>query len=248
MAAATEIQVQPIEKGAADVAILGTSPLICNRMAEKARRELLLPHGRKTDADKRSTLKHDPLEEFRASPYTIRNPEVPALLAMLSSAFKGAMATAALDMPGAKKAQIGRLVYVEREYVPIFGEPQLLLSVVRSADMNRTPDIRSRAILPEWACVLSISFVKSLLTLQTLVNLINAGGTTAGIGDWRPEKGKGNYGQFRVVNTDDPAFLRILEQGRAVQEQAMADPEAYDDETTELLGWFGQEVKRRGRS
>jgi hypothetical protein len=26
------------------------------------------------------------------------------------------------------------------------------MTPVRSADMNRTPDVRTRAILPEWAC------------------------------------------------------------------------------------------------
>src|SRR3990172_776783 len=120
------------------VSILGTSPYIANRMAEKARHELLNPRGRMNAAEKQTNLKHDPVAEFRASPYTLMDEAAPTLLAGMSSAFKGAMSTAALDLPGTKKAQIGRLVYVEGDYTPIYGVPRLFMSVTRSADMNRT--------------------------------------------------------------------------------------------------------------
>ena len=66
----TEINVTKVNKGIVTCHILGTSPIILNRMSEKVRHELLLPKGRKTAADKAGTLKHDPLSEFRSSPYT----------------------------------------------------------------------------------------------------------------------------------------------------------------------------------
>jgi len=64
------IEVVKIDYRTIDVCILGKSPIILNRMSEKAKRELLMPKGRKSAADKASTLKHNPLEEYRNSPYT----------------------------------------------------------------------------------------------------------------------------------------------------------------------------------
>lgn len=241
------IIVEPIRTQTIKLAVIGESPLILNRMSQKARQELLLPKGRKTAAEKQANLKHNPLEEFRASPYILK--EGPVALAVMSSAFKGAMATAALDLPGTKKSQIGRLVYVESEYVGIYGIPKLFMSVTRTADVNRTPDIRTRAIVPEWAAVVTVTFVVPLLNETAIVNLMNAGGKTAGIGDWRPEKGKGAYGQYRVTTPDDPEFVRILnEGGREAQEAAMEDPECYDSETETMLEWFIEEVGRRGKA
>lgn len=242
-----EIVVSEVKKSTVILNVVGTTPLICNRLSEKARRELLLPAPKKNAAAKQSALKHDPIAEFRASPYMLPDEDAPTLLAVMSSAFKGAMSTAALDLPGTNKTQVGRLVYVEGDYVPVYGIPQLLLSVVRCADPNRTPDIRSRAIIPKWACQIEISFVTPLLKVQSVVNLLAAGGVTAGIGDWRPEKGKGNYGQFRIANDDDPELLEILETGgRKAQMEAMAKPVPYDAETEALLEWFVDEYRERG--
>lgn len=239
------VNVLRVEQGHVRLNVLGTSPLICNRMSEKARRELLLPAGRKTNAERQSNLKHDPIAEFRASPYIL--PDGPTLIGLMSSAFKGAMGTAALDLPGATKSKIGRLVYVEGDYAGIFGLPKLFMSITRSADMNHTPDVRTRAIIPEWACKLEISFVEPIIKTPAVLNLLAAAGITAGVGDWRPEKGKGAYGRFEIVPDEHPDFVRITTgYGRAVQEQAMLNPESYDSETDELLSWYMGESKAKG--
>lgn len=227
--------------------IIGQSPLILNRMSRKAWGELLAPRGRKTSADKQATLKHDPLTEFRDSANVFSSEEAPVLLAIMSSAFKGAMGTAALDLPGSvKKTQIGRLVYVENDLCPIYGIPKVFMAITRSADMAHTPDVRTRAIVPRWAARVEVTFVSPNLTQQAIANLLVAAGTTCGVGDWRPEKGKGAYGRFTVVNADDPEYIEITQQGRAAQIAAMDKPEAYDAETAEMLGWWNDEVLRRG--
>lgn len=242
-----EVAVGKVQKEAVRVAVVGTSPLICNRMSEKARRELLLPAGRKNAAEKAARAKHVPVEEYQASPYRIDEEAAPTLLALVASSFKGAMRTAALDLPGTSKAQIGRLVYVEGELVPVYGEPFLFMSVTRSADINKTPDVRTRAILPKWAVALEISFVTPIVKPEAVLNLLVAAGITSGVGDWRPEKGKGDYGQFRVTTEDDPEFQEITAAGgREVQKKAMDEPKCYDAETQELLSWYDVEAKRRG--
>lgn len=228
--------------------ILGVTPMICNRMSQKAKQTLLLPPpGRKTAAEKASNLKHDPMQEFRDSPYTLREDDAPTYIAQLATAFKKSIMGAALDQPGARKTEIGRRSYVNSSYIPIFGIPEIFMAVTRSADMNKTPDVRTRAILPRWACMLSVTYTVPLVREPDITNLLVTAGQTQGIGDWRVEKGSGNYGQFEVVSQDDPTFLEIVENGgRAAQLAAMEHPATHDNETDELLAWFETEVNRRG--
>lgn len=241
-----EISIIEVQQGRFEVCILGRTPLILNRMSEKAQRELLLPR-KKTAADKAANLKHNPPEEFRASAYKTLGDKEPTRLLLMSTAFKGALRSVATDMPGSSKAAIGRLTYVESDYIPVFGVPKLFMSVTRSADMNKTPDVRTRAIVPEWACRLSVTYVKPLLREKDVVNLLAAAGIMRGVGDWRPEKGAGNYGQFELVAENDKRFVSIMKSGgRVAQDRALADPETYDAESAELLAWFHQEVERRG--
>lgn len=243
----TEIKIIEVEKCKMQFCILGTSPLIMNRMSQKVWFELLAPKGKKTAADKASSLKHDPIEEFRNSPYVIDDPKADTLLGIMPSAFKRAIGTAALDMPGAKKAQILRLIFIEGEITPIYGIPKVFMAITRSADMNRTPDVRTRAIIPEWACALTVEFTKPILREQSIANLLAAAGFQSGVGDWRQEKGSGSYGAFKLVSADDKDFVRITKtMGRKEQQKAMDKPEAYNSETEEMLSWFGAEIKRRG--
>lgn len=246
---AGEITIMEVQRGVLDVCILGTSPLIMHCMSEKAWQELIAPAGRKTTADKQSTLKHNPLQEFRASPYYIEEDDSPTLLALLPSMFKRAMGTAALDMPGANKAQIGRLVYVRGEKLCVWGLPHVFMSIVRNSDINHTPDVRTRAILPEWACRLTLQYTTPILRQQSIVNLLAAAGFQSGVGDWRQEKGSGSYGSFRLVSPDDADFKRIIKtMGREAQGRAIDDPVSYDATTGKMLAWFDVEIKRRGFS
>ena len=68
------------------------------------------------------------------------------------------------------------------------------------------------------------------------------------VGDFRTQKGKGNFGSFEMVHDDETEarWQRIVaEGGRAVQEQGMAEPECYDAEAAKLLAWFDTEAERR---
>lgn len=243
----TEIEILKVNTGRIEVCLLGDTPIILNRLSEKVMRELLMPKGRKTAADKAANLKHDPMQEFAASPYTNRDPDGATLIEHLASAFKKALMTAAVDIPGAAKAQVGRLTWVEGDRVPIYGVPEILMSPVRSADMNHTPDIRTRAIIRRWACRFRIAFVMPLLKQQDIANLLASAGLTQGVGDWRPQKGAGSYGQFSLVNDDDPRFVEIIKKGgRKAQVAAMKDPQPFDQETEELLAWFTKEREVRG--
>ena len=240
-----EIIVQHVDEKSLEVYLIGKTPLIINRMAEKARQELLLPKGRKTAAEKQGRLKHHPYDEFRSSIHSIKDENAPTYLAMPASAPKRALANAAVDLPGTKKAQVGRLTVVEGVYVGVYGLPKLFMSVVRNSDMNKTPDIRTRCIVPEWVMFAKVNYVSPIINPTTILNLFSAAGLYIGIGDWRPEKGAGNFGQFAVAK-NMAEVESIMQQGRKQQIEAMEAAIPYDDESAELLAWFDEEVLKRG--
>lgn len=242
-----EISIQEITTSKVDFCVLYKTPIVLHRMTEKARQELLFPKGRKTSAEKAQSLKHDPYAEFRAAPYRLQDDDAPTLLAHLATAFKRAIAGAALDIPGATKAQIDRLLWVEGERVPLYGIPKILASVVRMPDQNHTPDIRIRAIIPEWAAFVTVVHATPMLKQTVIANLFGAAGLIQGVGDWRPGKGSGTYGQFELVSDDNEDFKRVVATGsRQAQIEAMDRAEPYDEETEELLTWFVSEADKRG--
>lgn len=245
----TEVSVIQFTQQRARFKLVGVSPIILYRMSQKAKRELLMPKGRSNTATRAQSLKHDPIAEFVEAPYRLP-PDSQALLCHLATAFKSAIRNCAVDMPGASKAQIGRMLYVEGEHVPIFGVPKLHMSIVRCAGIAKTPDVRTRCILPTWACELSIVFMRPTLTLDNVAHLVAGAGLMQGVGDWRPEKGSGTYGQFRLVDEGDAVDLKAWETlvttgGYDAQMRAMEWHEPYDDEARELLEWFGGEATRR---
>jgi hypothetical protein len=229
--------------GGTDLYIKGKTPFICNAASAKAKHELLLPH-KKTATERASQLKHIPLEEYQNSVYRHVGNQQATRIFFPAGGFKKAMMSAALELPGTSKASIARLLWIEDLNVDLYGVPQLFMSMTRSADMNRTPDIRTRAILPEWAARLRISFIQPKLNSQMVANLLWAAGLMIGCGDWRQEKGSGNYGQFAICTPED--FATIAKGGRReAQDQALANPELYDAETERLYHWYEQEIERR---
>lgn len=240
------IEIPEVSTGLVEFCLLGTSPYQSNIMSEKAKQELLNPGGKKTATEKAANLKHNPLREFRqsvamdwaADNYAITIP---------AAAFKRAIANAALDAPGATKAQIGRLVWVLGDRVPLFGVPELSMMIVRMNDMTKTPDVRTRAMFKQWATVIRVQYIIGAIRPQGLANLLTLAGLTQGVGDGRPEKGKLSYGQFRIVPADDPEFLAIVRSaGREPQLRSLQTPTFYDDEARKLYEWFCASAHKRG--
>jgi len=226
--------------------IVGISPLVPHAVSAKSKGTLLFPRPKKNAAERASTMKHEPYEEFLDAAYRFNDSEnKPTRLYMPAGAFHGAMASVAIDMAGAKKSQIGRLTTVPGGKIPIFGIPQFWMTVVISSDKARTPDIRTLPILPQWACKITVQFVGSLIKQDSIANLLAAAGVIIGVGDGRPQKGKLSMGQFRICSDNDQEFVQIIKQSQAAQDKALADPVMFDDETAKLYEWFKHEKTQR---
>lgn len=246
--AETGLHIEPLKQGRVTLKLIGTTPFYFNAMSAKAKRTLLVGGGKKTAAEKRE-LKHDPEAEYRDSIYRMK--DGPTLLGFPAPGVKGAMATAALETAGVTKSSVNRLIFLPEQRIKIWGRPYLRMDVVRSADMNKTPDIRTRAYLPRWCAEVDIAFVTPTLSLHSVVSLLANAGAIVGIGDFRQEKGKGSHGTFAVTGDDAgewaDIWADITQEGRAVQEAAMDKPEAEpgDDDTAELLEFLAGERTRR---
>lgn len=241
------LEIRPLKGGALTVKIIGSSPMYMNQMSAKARRDMLIGGAKKTAAE-RKTIKHNPEVEFANSIYMVD--EGTTAVGFPASAIKAAMATAALVTDGVKKTDIQRLVYLPQMEVPIFGIPTLKMDVVRSADMARTPDIRTRAYFRQWASEVEVRFVQPNLSGVSIINLLSNAGLVCGIGDFRQEKGKGGFGTFRVVLEGDEvgtaAWNKIAEAGgRDAQLRAINEPQASDQATAELWGELIAERAKR---
>lgn len=228
--------------------IVGRTPLIINKLSNKAKHELLLPRGRKTTAEKALSLKHDPVQEFLDSVYVDRDPDSPTLLVMPATTIKKAMGLAAMRSDsGAKltKAKFLQLSWAEGVNFSVYGIPKLFMAIARTADV---PDVRTRAIVEEWCAEVTMTFLKPELHAKAMLQLAQNAGLLSGIGDWRPEKGSGTYGQFSVAMADDPRVQYLRANcGRDAQVEAMAAAEEFDEDTAELMAWFDTEVNDRGK-
>jgi hypothetical protein len=241
-----ELDVPVIERGRLTVCVIGRQPLIINRMSQKAWHELLLPQ-KKTAATRAANLKHNPLQEFRDSAYTLPDGS-PTLLGMPATAFKAAMRSAALRIEGATKQEVGEMLYVEGDahgFVPIWGQPQVFSTITRNSDPGHTPDVRTRCLVWPWATRLQIIFTRPYLNEKSVLNLLAMAGMTQGVGDGRANKGWANYGEF-APGGDDVVEELIAQWARTQQVDTMANPIAFDSETSGLLEWFDTELDRRG--
>ena len=239
------LTIEPLKKGRLTLRIIGTTPLYFNSMSAKSQRQLLVPE-KKTKADKAATFKHEPLEEFRNSIYPIASDAT--FLGMLGSAVKGSMVTAAMVTGGINGTDVKRMVIVPNELISVWGVPFLKMDIVRSADMAKTPDVRTRAFLPRWCVQVDIEFLKPMFNPQAIVTLLANAGVVAGLGDFRQEKGKGNFGSFEIVTTPEQEleFDRLVrEEGRSVQEAAMKEGKPYDQISRDLFAYSAARMEKR---
>jgi hypothetical protein len=226
--------------------LLGTSPLIMNRFQEKEKRRILLPPRAQNRAARATSLKHNPREEFRNSIYRCRDENAPTLVHLPDNALKKAMAQAAIDTPGATKAAIGRLVTITSPTVHVYGIPHLHMAMVRQADFKKTPDVRTRAYFPQWACKVEVRYIRDLIHMDDILHLLQNAGLIVGVGDGRQEKGSFSFGCWQIVAHDDPQFLEIVKTGgRTAQIAAMEEPRFADDDSAELLAWYDVEIRKR---
>lgn len=189
------IVIDQIDATTVEVPIIGTTPLICHRFSEKAKREMLdNMQGRKSPRQSK-----DPHAEYDAAFYRLSD----GRFGFPATAFKDATVGGArfygssVTMTALRQSMFfrGQLGQDGQQLVPIEGEPIMREDVVRVG--RGGTDLRYRPQFTEWSTVLTITFVRSMLTLNSVLSLVGAGGMGVGVGEWRPER-SGDFGTFGV--------------------------------------------------
>lgn len=188
------------------VPIIGTAPLIVHNFSEKSKRQMLeAQQGKKKVKEVR-----DPQAEYEASFYRIWKDETgEEAYGFPVTAFKAATTGAArfygkdVTMTSLRQFLFMRGVMTKADpqmLVEIIGEPELREDVVRLGGPSRSADLRYRPMFPTWSCTLTVTYVTSSISRDSVLSLIDAGGMGIGVGEWRPEK-RGEFGTYMIDTT-----------------------------------------------
>lgn len=214
------IIIKPIEIRNATIRIHGTAPLIMHKWSEKAKKMILDKQTKETKV-KGHDLKV-PVADFISSAYWITEEPTGSSDEECEKAFTAAVAAGArwgFHVTAIKQATIMSAsrndidiktttlrgcFFIEGEGPDMLAEvkgcvPHMREDMVRVGGISKTADIRHRAQFDNWYMDLKVSYnANGPITLEQIVNLINLGGFTCGIGEWRPEK-DGSFGTYQVV-------------------------------------------------
>ena len=88
------------------------------------------------------------------------------------------------------------------ELVEIKGTPRMREDMVQVGGMSKVADIRYRGEFPEWRATLNIRYNAGAISPEQILNMLNIGGFSNGIGEWRPSR-DGSFGTFHVATADE---------------------------------------------
>jgi hypothetical protein len=205
-------------KWAATAVEIGGASLIQNAFAQKAIEEMLRKHmGINTQREKKN-----PRQVIENA--IVRN--VDGVVCMPPTAFKKAMLSASSLIKSFDRSR-GKLrvsLCVVGNSVPITFERMVpRMDMVRTAGINRTPDIRFRPNFINWKARLVLKYSDSLFQVQSIVDLLGRAGSV-GVGEWRPEK-DGTHGTFEVLRALDAKEMAAAEAACRVELRRPEIPE-----------------------
>ena len=201
-----EITLKPIKIKEVEITIKGVSPLIVNNFNEKCQQQIL-DTQLKVAKEKKP---RNPVEDFmRACYWLTPMPEeftqesfekalkegakfgFPAKgikASIVSGAYRNKMTPDKVSLQGA--------FLIPEEMIEIkYGELEMRQDYVRIA--HNGTDVRFRPEFKDWSMTFKMKYNENAYSLEQLLNFINLGGFSCGLGEQRVEKG-GNNGSYEV--------------------------------------------------
>jgi hypothetical protein len=197
MTTSSTISLRRVQREVAEIPIKGTAPLIVHRWSEKARSMMLdAQQGRKNPKQPK-----DPVADYESSMYRFTDDGHGfPVMAFKSATVKGGGRIFGKSVKMTELRQV--FVFLAdgigtdgTQLIRIEGTPSMREDMVRVG--MGTADIRYRAEYRDWSALIRVEFVPSVIDLESVVALVDAGGTN-GVGEWRPEK-NGSYGTYEVI-------------------------------------------------
>ena len=174
--------------------VTGLTPLIQNKMKESILKDM---EDVRTGKAKKSTRKAvDPKKEYLKSSYI----QDDGSFGFPASAFKQCAVRAGKGL-GLAMTDTRTLFFVlpnapDGECVSIKSNKPILRK--DPVNVKTGKDLRFRPEFRNWKAELLVKFDADRITIEQIANLLNHGGQTVGVGEWRPEK-HGTFGTFQVA-------------------------------------------------
>lgn len=211
------IEIQTLEIEEIELDLVGLTPLITHNWSEKAKKEMLDKQMGVTKTKKREPK--NPIQDFADSLYWIDKEIKPTdftadeIQKVLSSKPRFGFPAVAIKLAAASAAYRNG---ISKDKVSIMGsfhiqgtDPKQSELVVLQGDVPEmredmvrigmgTADIRYRAQFNNWGTKIKLSYNKNgAYSLEQIINMINIGGYSVGLGEWRIEKG-GMFGSYAI--------------------------------------------------
>ena len=206
------VEIKALDIKRVEIKIVGDTPLIVHAWSEKAKR-MMLETQMKTTKTKAKEARN-PYDDFIQSMYWItEKPEESTPEAFEKAVKAGAkwgFPVGAIKQAGNSAAyrlgwvknqmELRGAYFLSSEYgdlAEIKGSvPEIREDMVRVG--MGSADLRYRAEFKDWYMTLTLEYNASgNMTLEQILNCVNAGGYACGLAEWRPEK-DGNFGRFHV--------------------------------------------------
>lgn len=192
---AKTVEVKEFSINEVQIPIVGISPLITHKFSEKAQKMIADKQAGKAQNKKHDV--RDPEADFEGAKHVSAD----GWEGFPAAGFKAAMIRGA-KIIGMVMKDAGMSFFVkadceETQLVRINGEARMRTDMVRVG--MGSADIRYRPEYPTWDATLTIEFNAGMISLDQIYQLVKAAGYSCGIGEMRPEKGKFNYGRFKLA-------------------------------------------------
>lgn len=206
------IEIRPLDIKRVKVRITGDTPLIVHAWSEKAKRQMLEAQMKTTKTKAKDV--RDPFDDFIQSLYWLEGkPEEStpdAFEDAINNGAKWGFPVGAIKQAGNSAAyrlgwvknqmQLRGSYFLQTEFgdmAEIKGSiPEIREDMVRIG--MGSADLRYRGEFKNWYMDMTLEYNASGdMTLEQILNVINAGGYTCGIGEWRPEK-DGSFGKYHI--------------------------------------------------
>lgn len=212
MAKTELVEIRPIELAETKVTIIGDTPLIMHAWSEKAKRQML--EAQMGKAKGKAKEKKNPVDDFIQSMYWLTEKPVEstgeafqaaihngARFGFPVTALKQAAISASFRKGWSKdKMSLRGVFFIDGgwgEFMEIVSDPPVMREDMVKVGMG-TADLRYRGEFRNWRATFILKYdVNGQYSLNSIINMLNAGGTVCGIGEWRPER-DGQNGMYHV--------------------------------------------------
>ena len=176
------------------IKIIGTAPYLQCRFAAKAIAKIMTKQQAGSTATKGKKASHPPRDyddDFKGAIHKSAD----GWYGIPATAFRQA-AISACRLVNFKATLAKLSIFIDAEgydevdstpLVRIDSKPEKHVMMGRNSDMNRTPDVRVRAIYKKWSATLTVRFDEDQFHTADVVNLFMRIGQQVGVGEGRPD-------------------------------------------------------------